>query len=119
MTQNVHFWELLDRLVSENPLRIDRPKGSRHPHYPEMIYPVDYGYLEGTHSMDGGGIDVWRGTAQNRGVVAVIASIDHKKMDAEIKVLLDCSPSEQQTIANFHNHSPEMQGILLPRPEEI
>jgi inorganic pyrophosphatase len=56
------FWEALDTLVSSSKLVIDRPKGTHHPRFPEIIYPVDYGYLENTTSMDGHGIDVWCGT---------------------------------------------------------
>ena len=26
---------------------IDRPLGSSHPNYPDLIYPVNYGYVEG------------------------------------------------------------------------
>ena len=26
---------------------VDRPLGSAHPDYPEMIYPLNYGYIEG------------------------------------------------------------------------
>ena len=32
---------------------IDRPLGSRHPIYGDMIYPVNYGYIEGILSPDG------------------------------------------------------------------
>ena len=33
-----------------------------HPHYSDVIYPFDYGYLENTTTSDGGGIDVWVGS---------------------------------------------------------
>ena len=56
------FWSVLERLVAESNLVIDRPKGTTHWRYPDYVYPMDYGYLEGTSSMDGDGIDVWIGT---------------------------------------------------------
>ncbi len=43
----------------ENPLRkivrvvIDRPLGSTHPDYPDTVYPVNYGYIEGIPGGDG------------------------------------------------------------------
>lgn len=40
-------------------LVIDRPKGSTHPNHSDLIYPLDYGYLEGTAAGDGHDIDVW------------------------------------------------------------
>lgn len=41
----------------------------------DFIYPVNYGYLDGTTSADGGGIDIWYGTYGNK-VDAVICIID-------------------------------------------
>lgn len=32
---------------------IDRPLGSRHPKYPDIVYPVNYGYIERTMAPDG------------------------------------------------------------------
>ena len=34
-------------------VRVDRPLGSSHPEYPELIYPVNYGYVPGTLAGDG------------------------------------------------------------------
>ena len=34
-------------------VKIDRPLGSAHPDYPAMIYPVNYGYIEGISAKDG------------------------------------------------------------------
>lgn len=32
---------------------VDRPLGSAHPDFPEMIYPINYGYIEGIIAPDG------------------------------------------------------------------
>lgn len=32
---------------------VDRPMGSAHPHYPDLIYPLNYGYVEGVPAPDG------------------------------------------------------------------
>ncbi len=32
---------------------VDRPLGSSHPDYPDMVYPVNYGYIEGLTATDG------------------------------------------------------------------
>ena len=59
MILDTSFWHELAHLAVNNSIVIDRPKGSPHPRYPEVIYPLDYGYLEGTISADGDGTDVW------------------------------------------------------------
>ena len=107
------FWSALDKLVSESKIIIDRPKGSRHPKYPDCIYPLDYGYLDGTSSMDSGGIDVWRGSGGEI-VDAVICTVDLGKKDSEIKLLIGCNEDEKQLILASHNGE-YMKGILIRR----
>src|SRR5687767_9487517 len=62
MTADISFWEFMEQLLITNSIIIDRSKGSSHPRYPNVIYPLDYGYLKNTTSSDGGGIDVWVGS---------------------------------------------------------
>lgn len=38
---------------------IDRPMGSAHPKYPEVIYPVNYGYIPDVLGGDGEELDVY------------------------------------------------------------
>jgi inorganic pyrophosphatase len=109
------FWNYLDQLVDSHPLVIDRPRGSHHPRFPEIIYPLDYGFLEGTTSGDGGGIDVWLGVSGTRHLSAVILTVDLRKRDAEIKLLLGCTGQEIQTILDFHNDN-GMRATLVRRP---
>lgn len=40
-------------------IEIDRPMGSTHPQYPNMVYPVNYGYIPGTEGGDGEEVDVY------------------------------------------------------------
>lgn len=40
-------------------VRVDRPLGSRHPEHREMVYPVNYGYVEGIYAPDGEEQDVY------------------------------------------------------------
>ncbi len=105
MDGEAHFWQALDRLVSKSEIVIDRPRGTAHPRYPAFIYPLDYGYLQGTTSGDGGGIDVWIGSRSARQVTALLVTVDGQKRIAEIKLLLDCTPEECQAILALHDQS--------------
>ena len=112
------FWERLDKLVETSKLVIDRPAGTAHPRYPDFIYPHDYGYLDGTSSMDGDGIDVWIGSMNSGEVTAVICTIDMTKRDSEMKILFSCTPQEAETILKTHNRGPQ-SGLLITRYEQI
>lgn len=95
------FWTMLDALLS-HPIVIDRPKGQPHPRYPEMIYPLDYGYLEGTNGGDGEGIDIWLGSlAGEKRIVGAMATIDGLKYELEIKLFINCSEAEIQIAFDF------------------
>src|SRR5690606_2182701 len=93
------FWDKIDALVTNSRVVIDRPRGAPHPHYPELIYPLDYGYLEGTTAQDGGAIDVWCGSLSNGRPEGVILTVDLKKRDTELKLLLGCTEAEMETAA--------------------
>ena len=109
------FWTTLEALVQSSELVIDRPKGSTHPRYGSLVYPLDYGYLKGTSAADGEGIDVWRGSLPGERLVAVVCTVDLLKRDAEIKLLLGCSQAEQSLVCDFHNSGHSMAAILLRR----
>ena len=109
------FWEILDKLVAECNIVIDRKKNQPHPKWPDYIYPLDYRYLDGTASMDQGGIDVWVGSADDKKVSAVICIVDYLKKDSEIKVLIGCTEEEMQLVYNTQNRFDNMRGILVKR----
>lgn len=108
------FWCGLDRLVEERNIVIDRPKGVGHPTLPDMVYAIDYGYLEGTSADDGSGVDVWVGSMDERKVSAVINTVDLYKMDVEVKILISCTPEEQEEILGIHNSS-RQHAIIVKR----
>jgi inorganic pyrophosphatase len=121
MDTDLNFWLALDRLVATSRLRLDRPKGSAHPRYPDFIYPLDYGYLENTHAMDGGGVDVWVGSLPERALTAIICTVDLLKRDTELKLLLGCTAEEQQTILRTHKgvFQSAMLCVRRPRPQTV
>ena len=108
------FWHKLDQLVTSSRLIVDRPQGSPHPRYPALLYPLDYGYLEGTCSSDGGGIDVWIGSLRQRTVTGIICTVDLHNRDSELKLLLGCTPWEASQALGMHN-SNSQAGILIER----
>ena len=114
---DVEFWDAVDKLIADSRIVIDRPKDSAHPKYPHCIYPVDYGYLADTASMDGSGIDLWLGSKQEQVADALICTIDLLKRDSEIKFLIGCTDLEKHRILAFHNDSEFMKGILIERKD--
>ena len=50
------FSDVIGRTVSG---RIDRPLGSAHPRFPDIVYPVNYGYTDGIYAADGSEQDIY------------------------------------------------------------
>jgi inorganic pyrophosphatase len=114
MDNTVEFWQYLDTLALGSRLVIDRPRGSTHPRFPDQAYPLDYGYLEGTTTVDGGGIDLWVGSNGTGHINGLLCTVDLFKRDGEMKLLFGCTEQDVQQILDFVNrHS--MRAIYIPR----
>lgn len=109
------FWQACDALVDSSAITIDRPRGTPHPQGPELIYPLDYGYLVGTTGGDGAAIDVWLGSGASKTVTAVACTVDLFKRDAELKLLLSCNEDEIAKASRFLNDMARLPCLILKR----
>lgn len=114
---NALFWQKLDTLYLSNKIIIDKPKGFVHPLYANLVYPVDYGYLEDTLSV-GDGIAVYNGTGNN-GLQYVIISADVLKKDIEVKLLVNCTKEDVTEILFFLNQTDLQKTVLISRGKDI
>lgn len=93
-------WEHWERLLRERGVVIDRSRGSAHPRYPDMIYPLDYGYIPGTIGGDGSEVDVFIGT-EDTGLRAAFLTTDTHKGDRELKLLWKTTDGEIAAAQRF------------------
>jgi inorganic pyrophosphatase len=108
------FWDYLQQLVDMSEIVIDRPAGSAHPRYPLGRLPAHYGYLQGTTTLDGGGIDIWVGSLGEKRVVGALCTVDLLKRDTELKILYDCKNEEIKSILDYVNAG-NMRAISIER----
>lgn len=94
--------DLMSFLGQRVTVTIDRPLGSRHPRYPDLVHPINYGFAPGTVSGDGMPVDAYllgvdKPIDQAEGIViAVIARAD----DVEDKLVVTPA-GEQHTAAQI------------------
>jgi len=103
----------MQALLAEAQVIVDRPRGRAHPRYPELVYPLDYGYLENTTAGDGDGIDVWIGIPGSRKLTGILCTFDTVKRDAEVKLLAGCSAQDVATILHFND---SLYTLYIPKP---
>ena len=111
------FWLYADRLLVTGTIVVDRPRGSKHPRYPDFEYSLDYGYLQDTSAADGGGIDLWVGSLDRQRVTGAIVTVDLLRRDAEVKLLVGCTDEEAELALTAHQ-SGAQAGLLVTRPSE-
>lgn len=70
-------------------IKIDRPVGSIHPKHPDMIYPINYGYIPNVFSGDGEELDVYLlgVDAPVKEYTARVIGIVHRHNDVEDKLV--------------------------------
>ncbi len=111
-----HFrWQAWEQWIRAAGLTIDRPLLAAHPVWKEIVYPMNYGFVNGTTASDGEGVDIFVGT-EPLGLVGLIVTYDVRKGDREVKLLYDCAPGEIYTAQGFLNFDQtRMAGFLVLR----
>lgn len=110
-------WSEWEALIRDRGITIDRPHGALHPEHPSIIYPIDYGYVNGTLATDGRELDVFVGSSPT-GLVGTMITVDHRREDAEFKLLFNCSPEEVYLVNGFVNFDRSlMEGVLVLRSD--
>lgn len=108
-----HFpWDRWEARLRAHPPVVERPRGRPHPTFAYIVYPFDYGFAPGTSSGDGDAVDVCLGTRPDLGLVGALATFDHQKRDAEVKLLWGMTPAEVYTaVGFFHFDRRRFEGV--------
>ena len=66
---------------------VDRPLGTPHPRYPELVYPINYGYIEGIMALDGEEQDAYIFGVHEavKGFTGKVIAVVHRFDDVEEK----------------------------------
>jgi Inorganic pyrophosphatase len=97
---------------------IDRPLGSCHPSFPDMVYPINYGYIEGVIADDGEEQDAYVfGTDKPIDTFeGKVIAVYHRFNDVEDKwiVSLDGSDySDDEILESIHFQEKYYEGELI------
>ena len=97
---------------------IDRPLGSRHPRYPEMFYPVNYGYVPGVIGGDGEEQDVYvlgtdRPIKEFEGTVIAVYHRLHDSEDKWVVSLDDSDYSDEAILSAIRFQEQYFEGKLI------
>lgn len=98
--------------------KIDRPIGSHHPRHLEMIYPINYGYIEGVTADDGAEQDVYV-LGSDRPLETFegkVIGIYHRFNDVEDKWIVSLNGtdySDEEILKMIHFQEQYFEGMLV------
>lgn len=119
LENNAFFWQKLDSIYFASSIVITQPLGSTHSTFTNLVYPVDYGYLNDTLSQDLMGISIYKGKGSAYSVEAILVAADILKKDIEVKLLVGCGQEEVDQILRFVNQTEFQKTILVRRGNEV
>ncbi|PSQ80660.1 MAG: hypothetical protein BRD46_03800 [Bacteroidetes bacterium QS_8_68_15] len=121
VTETCFPWARWERLiVRRGGVTVERPAGTAHPDFPEVVYPLDYGFVPGTRARpDGEAVDAFRGSAPKRlGLVGLLVTHDHQQGKHEMNLLYGTTPAEVYCAHGFLGFAPSLleSAVALRRP---
>ncbi len=108
-------YDIIGKMVSGI---IDRPIGSSHPNYPDMIYPINYGYVENVFANDGEEQDVYVfGTNDPiKNFKGKVIAVYHRINDIEDKWIVSINGenySDEEILEKIHFQEKYFEGYLV------
>lgn len=102
-------WADYDALVEARGIVVERAKGTAHPDYNDWIYPLDYGHIPGTRSLDGDELDVFIGSSSGGAVGLLIVRHDGRQ---DPKLLWNMNDEEIEAAVRFLESSVDVLRLI-------
>ena len=116
---NAYFWQKVDALFLSSGYVITRKKGTVHPNFPNLIYPMDYGHLNDTKTTSDTEVSVYRGSLPDSKVSALVVSCDILQRELDVKMLIGCNEDDIESVLRFLNQTEYQKTVLIRRGHEI
>ena len=116
---NAYFWQKLDTLYLSSGYQIIRKKGEVHPRFQNLIYPVDYGYINDTKSFGKDGVSVYAGSGNRYEISALVVAADILIKELDVKVLVGCTEEEVDQVLRFLNQTNYQKTVLIRKGNEL
>ena len=115
---NALFWQKVDTLYLSSDIVITQEKNSIDAKYPDVQYPLDYGYLKTLSEESDDLIPCFVGKGKKE-VVAIILSANILKKNLESIVLIGTDENEEEEALRFLNQTEYQKSVILHRGHDI
>lgn len=115
---NAYFWQKLDTFYLSSQFEVIRKKGDHHPDFPNLVYPVTYGYLNDTNGQKDG-VSVYKGSGSLYTITGLIVAVDILKKTLDVKMLIGCNQEETEEVLRFLNQTDYQKTVLIKKGSKI
>ena len=114
---NAYFWQKIDAAYISGDYKKLYTKGSKHPQYPSLIFPVDYGHIT-TNDDEKSSMKAFKGEAdQTVHSVVVCANLLEKDLSAILLIGLD--DKQEEEVLRFLNSTDFQKAVIIRRGKDI
>lgn len=113
---NAYFWQKVDAAYMSGNYRLIYKKGTKHPNYPDLVFPCDYGHVDSDGEAS---LRVFKGSSKKAGIEAIVVCANLLEKDLSTIVLVDVSSEEKEAILKFLNSNEFQKTVILNRGKNI
>lgn len=117
LVNNAYFWQKVDAAYMSGNYEVAYKKGTKHPRYPELIFPCDYGHVK-TENDSESSLKVFRGSKTGK-IDAVVVCANVLEKDLSTIVLVGTTNEEKEEILKFLNNNDFQKTIIINRGKNI
>lgn len=119
LMNNALFWQKLDILLVTSTYKKMRSPKQPHPLHPNLIYPVEYGYLMDSDNPDKIVSKVFKGTSGKSQCEQVMLVVDILTKEMDVKLLVGCTEDEIIRCLEFSNQTNFQKSVLIRRGDAL
>ncbi len=114
---NAYFWQKLDAAYISGDYNTIYKKGSKHPLYPGLIFPADYGHIS-TNEDELSSMKAFKGSADDQ-IKAVVVCANLLEKDLSAIVLIGLTDEETEEVLRFLNSTEFQKAVIFRRGKDI
>lgn len=114
---NAYFWQKVDAAFISGDYNKIYEKGSRHPLYPGLIFPVDYGHIT-TNDDELCAMKVFMGKGEKK-VQSVVVCANLLEKDLSAILLIGLEDNQEEEVLKFLNSTEFQKAVVFRRGKDI
>jgi len=115
---NAYFWQKVDTLYSSGDFKLKHAKGTPHKHYPSLLYPCDFGYVQTLDNDVETPMEVFK-VEGGKKVDAITLCADILTKRFEVKALVGLTDEQMEEVLHFLNCTDYQKSVLIKRGKSI